>query len=81
VKARYLHNIVAVGGPLKAEYLHITVSFRGPFDEVQQQSTDTFQLLLGTPLKTKYLHITISVWGPFESKVLAYDLLRSTLYE
>jgi len=32
-------------------------------------------------LKAKYLHITISVGGPFESKILAYDLLCSTLRE
>jgi len=32
-------------------------------------------------LKAKYLHITISVGGPFDSKILAYDLLCSTLCE
>jgi len=30
-----------------AKYLNITVSFRGPFNEVQVQSTYTFQWLLG----------------------------------
>jgi len=36
---------------------------------------------VGAPMKAKYLHITISVGGPFESRLLAYDFLRSTLYE
>ena len=33
------------------------------------------------PFKAKYLHITISVGAPFERKILAYDLLCSTLRE
>ena len=66
LKARCLHIIMAVGGgPFKAEYLHITVSFRGHFNEVQMQSTYTFQLLLGAPLKAEYLQIAVAVWGPF----------------
>ena len=41
----------------------------------------TYFIAVGAPLKAKYLHITISVGGPFESKILAYDLLCSTLRE
>jgi len=32
-------------------------------------------------LNAKYLHITVSVGGAFKSRVLAYDLLCSTLYD
>jgi len=46
-----------------------------------KQITFELQLLLGYPLKANYLHITISVGGRFESRVLAYDLLCSTVYD
>ena len=96
LKLRCLHIAVAVGGPLKAEYLHTKVSFRGPsimfkskilthfsccWGPLWKQITVKLQLLLGAPLKVKYLHIKVSVWGHFECRVLAYDLLCSTLYE
>jgi len=36
---------------------------------------------LGDRLKVKYLYIAVSEGGPFGSRVLAYELLCSTLYE
>ena len=81
MKARYLHITLAVGASLKVEYLHTTVSFRGPFDEVLTAEYIHISVAVGAPLKAKFLHITISVRGPFESKILAYDLLCSTLRE
>ena len=54
-------TIAVVGVPLKAEYLHTNSFFRGPFNEVQKQSTCTFQWLLGTLLKAGYLQIAVVV--------------------
>jgi len=77
-RKEYLRITMAVEAPLKAEYLHTAVAVEGPFESrvltvphhsccwepLQKQSTYTLQWLLG---------------GLFESRVLAYDLLRSIL--
>jgi len=47
LKARCLHIEMAVGGGLSKQSTHTLVSFRGPFNEVEMQSTYTFQWLLG----------------------------------
>ena len=68
------------GAPLKAEYLHITVLLRALQWSLKAEYLH-ISVAFGGPSKAKYLHIAVSEGGPFESRVLAYDLLCSTLYE
>ena len=70
-----------LGAPLQVEYLHIGVSFRGPFNEVKEQSTYTFQWALG-PFESRLLSTCSCCWGPFESKVPAhYSFCRGVLWK
>jgi len=80
VKARCSHITIAVGGPFENRVLthySFLVSFGAPL------KVDYLQIAVavGGPLKAKYLHIRVSFGRPFERRVLAYDLLCSTLYE
>ena len=85
VKARCLYITTPVGGPLESRvgYLHISVSFRGPFKEVQKQSTSTFQWLFGAPLKERYLHISLQLLlgGSLKARNFTLQLLLGPLWK
>ena len=66
MKAKYLHNAVAVSRPRKAEYLHNTIVFWGP---VESRAVYL------------HIHIAVALEGPFEGRVLNYDGVQKILYD
>jgi len=70
LKAKYLHNTVAVVGPFESRVLTRYRRYRVPFEN--RVLAYTLQLLLADLLKVEYLHITVGDGGSSESRVLAH---------
>ena len=81
LKAWYLDITTAVVGLFESKEFYITVSFRGPSMKFESRVLTHFSGVWGPLWKQNTYTLQLRKGGLFESRVFAYNLLCSTLYE